>query len=585
MRIKVQTIYNNHMKTNLTLLFLTIFFIAWFSFITPQDRFADPDAFYHITVAKLISKQGPLTDFPWLDLTSLGANYADQHFLFHVLQIPFLKIFEPLQAARISAITFAVLCLLTISAVFYKLNVKLWWLWPILLALTQPFATRLIQGKASPLAILLWFVGVGTVLYLLQRDKLTPTPLLRSREGLQENLATPPLLILREGAKGVSLSQSYFLLIIFLVSLLFTLTHGGWILLPVSILLGDIFYLKLTNQSAKFHILDSRFLSLFASISGCLVGFFMHPNRGEMFNFLKVQLYDIAIATPEALRLGTEWNANNLAGSISMLGIFGIILLLTALARINTQDKGLKNNDENNTSDVGRATWDVRRSALILAPLFILLFIASIKSLRFTEYFQPLLALVTAFAATTINWKQFLNKLSLKNSEFGVQSSVFDKLIPGIIALALLMIIAQHMVTAYSTMHHAPRFMNNQYQTPLQAISALAQPGDRVYHSMWDEFPILFYQDQNLRYISGLDPTFLYKSSSTLALDYQNLVFNSTSTEAQTYSLIHDRLSASFILIDHDRWPDLNELISSDPRYQKLAEGNGATAYQVTKSP
>ncbi|MDF1497391.1 MAG: hypothetical protein P1P90_05025 [Patescibacteria group bacterium] len=594
------------MKTKYIFIALTIFFLSWFSFITPRDRFADPDAFYHITVAKLISEQGPLTDFTWLDLTTLGSHFADQHFLFHVLQIPFLKIFDPLTASRISSIFFAVLCMLGISLIFYKLKLKPWWLWPILLAFTQPFTTRLIQGKASPLAILFWFVGIGVVLFCLQRDKLTPTPLLRSREGLKVNLETPPLLILREGAKGVSLKQPNFFAIryvslkalakwdqlsaISLLSFLFTLTHGGWILLPVSIFVIILSYLFL--QKSKFVVRNSLFM-LVASITGCLAGLIVHPNRSELLSFLKVQLFDVAVATPRILRMGTEWNTSSIESIISMFGVFAIILLLTLLESILSNGKYQIANSKSNNSEIrnttfvpssGRGKYEIRL-AITLLPLLILLFIASIKSLRFTEYFQPLLALQTALLAQLINWKNLYNKLKLPTAKYEIRNTKFDLLVPSVILFTIVMILVQHTVSAYSDMHFAKRFFNNQYKTPMDAISAIAKPGDRVYNSMWDEFPILFFHNQNLRYISGLDPTFLYKSSSTLALDYQNLVFNSSSTQADTYSLIHDRLHSNFILIDNERWPELDQMIATDERYTFLAEGNGGKAYIINKSP
>ena len=611
-------LYDNPMKTKFIFIALAIFFISWFSFITPQDRFADPDAFYHITVAKLISEKGPLTDFPWLDLTTLGSHFADQHFLFHILQIPFLKILDPLTASRISSIFFAIVCMLGISLVFHKLKTPLWWLWPILLAFTQPLTTRLIQGKASPLAILFWFVGIGTVLNFLQREKLTPTPLLRSREGLKVNSETPPLLILREGAKGVSLNQPnlsairYQLSAIGLVSFLFTLTHGGWILLPVSILiilLSDLSYQKIFFALISKHLLNKevgriykitvRYLSpLVASLTGCLLGLLMHPNRSELLSFLKVQLFDVAVATPRILRMGTEWNTSSIENIISMFGTFGIILLLILLGVILLNNKHQIANSNISSDDVGRRTpalseverCDVRRSALTLTPLLVLLFLASIKSLRFTEYFQPLLALQTALLATLINWKDLYNKFKLPTAKYEIRPSSraqvegntkFDLLVPSVILFAIAMILVQHAVSAYSDQHYAKRFLANQYKIPMDAISAIANPGDRVYNSMWDEFPILFFHNQNLRYISGLDPTFLYKSSTTLALDYQNLVFNSSSTQAEAYSLIHDRLEADFILIDNERWPKLNDLIATDHRYTFLAEGDGGVSYKV----
>jgi hypothetical protein len=626
------------MKTKLTFLALTIFFLSWFSFITPQDRFADPDAFYHITIAKLISEQGPLIDFPWLDLTTLGTHFADQHFLFHILQIPFLKIFDPLTASRISSILFAVLCMLGITLIFYKLKTQLWWLWPILLTFTQPFTTRLVQGKASPLAILFWFVGVGTVLWFVGVYKLTPfAPSLKiNRGGVTKinRFLQVSLLILRERFR-VSLNQlnlpaiRYQLSSISFLSFLFTLTHGGWILLPVSIfviIIGDLISKKIFKKPISQHLLNKedgrmyqtifRYLSpLFASLTGCFLGLLVHPNCSELLSFLKVQLFDVAVATPRILRMGIEWNTSSIENIISMFGVFAIILLLISLGAILSNHKyqpttlcelrGSRianplrspssegQNIKNSSDDVRRLTrppckrercgqaFDVRRSALILTPLLALLFVASIKSLRFTEYFQPLLALETALLATLINWKDFYNKLKLPTAKYEIRNTKFDLLVPTIILFAIVMIVIQHAVSAYTDVHFAKRFFNNQYKIPMDAISQIAEPGDRVYNSMWDEFPILFFHNQNLRYISGLDPTFLYKSSSTLALDYQNLVFNSSSTQADAYSLIHDRLQADFILIDNERWPKLNDLIASDHRYTFLAEGDGGVAYKV----
>jgi hypothetical protein len=530
------------MKTRLIFLALTVFFISWFSFITPTERFADPDAFYHITIAKLILEQGPITNFPWLDLTTLGTHYADQHFLFHTLQIPFLKLFSPLDASRISSIFFAVICMLSVTLIFFKLKLQHWWLWPILLAFTQPFCTRLIQGKASPLAILFWFVGVGTLLYVY-------------RVGKVSNISST--------------------LIMGTTALLFTLTHGGWILLPVSLLLiilGDMIYQRFfLSKTARYKILDTRYsIPLVSSLIGCTLGILVHPNREALFSFLKVQLFDVAIATPQVLRLGTEWNTSNIESIISMFGIFGIIILLVSLGHILSNSKS---QIANRKSDDNK----IQHLIITLIPLLVLLFGASIKSLRFTEYFQPLLVLFTALLVTTVNWKNFYNLLKLQDTKY----KILDTIIPSIIALSLLMVLVQHIVSAYSSMHYAKRFFHDQYQTPIQAIAEVANPGDRVYHSMWDEFPILFYHNQDLRYVSGLDPTFLYKTSSTLALDYQNLVFNASSTQADAYSLIHDHLQAKFILIDHERWPNLAELIASDHRYTFLTKGNGGVAYKV----
>ncbi|MFZ6015555.1 MAG: hypothetical protein ACOYUZ_04350 [Patescibacteria group bacterium] len=545
---------------DLTIFFaLGLLFSVWFTILTPADRFADPDAFYHITMARLITEHGPVTQFPWLDMTTLGDHFADQHFLFHVLQIPFLYFLDPLTAARISSIVFAVICMLGISFVFYKLRVKLFWLWPILLAFSQPFCTRLIQGKASPLAILFYLLGLSIVLIHLPDSRFQiPDSKLR-------------------------------LVLIFFVSLFYSLSHGGWILLPISILtllLTDLVYAKFICKTAKFQILNSKFFCLIASLSGIAIGLAIHPGRNDLLSLLWIQIAQIAIATPRILRLGAEWNSVWGGDIIGLFAVFLPILLLALVGfflspdfrRIDVSTSDAKYQirlPPEASAKEGNTKYDLRILSS-LGLLLVILFAASVKNIRFAEYFQPVLALWVALLASQVDWKKYIKLFQTSATIIG------RSWLPALIVFCVFILIPLNITRAYSSMHFSKRFLNDQYQIPLQAISAIAEPGARIYHSMWDEFPILFYQNQNFKYVSGLDPTFLYKKDSDLALDYQDLVFNrASSTQDEAWSLIHDRITADFVIIDHERWPDLNNLIASDPRYLNLASGNGATAYQV----
>jgi hypothetical protein len=545
--IKVQTVYDTCMPTKYIFLLLGILFTSWFALITPADRFADPDAFYHITIAKLIHEQGPITEFPWLDLTTLGTNYADQHFLFHVLQIPFLLFLDPLRASQVSSIFFAVFCMLGISFIFYKLKLNHWWLWPILLIFTQPFTTRLIQGKASPLAILLWFTAIATVLYILRRDKPqlnnhschfeSDVPSSRAQaEG--RNLHCDNQLELTKGDSSHALEMTkkvyrlcgfpiksgmtvcYF--VIGISSFLFTLTHGGWLLLPISIILilltnalhqhllskeagrirrnqstispvpqhllsksslpsndgeaGETFLNSLVN--CTMYDVRSTIVLIGSTLSASLLAILLHPNRNQLFSFLKVQIFDVAIATPQALRLGTEWNSGNIQSALSILGVFGIILLLTAIAHITSKNcvQDTKYQIPITKYQLPNTNYQILNT-IILSPLLILLFLASLKSLRFAEYFQPLLALQTAILASTINWKQFFKNLHLpltakheirlptealakegnskfelnhSYAKFEIRNSKFELFILFIILISLASITLQHSLSAYT---------------------------------------------------------------------------------------------------------------------------------------
>ena len=70
----------------------------------------DWDGYYHIKWSSLLwqnfSQFKWLPTFEWLPLTVLNPkDYADHHFLFHLLQIPFLWFFEPVTAAKLSLLS------------------------------------------------------------------------------------------------------------------------------------------------------------------------------------------------------------------------------------------------------------------------------------------------------------------------------------------------------------------------------------------------------------------------------------------------------------------------------------------------
>lgn len=120
------------------------------------------------------------------------------------------------------------------------------------------------------------------------------------------------------------------------------------------------------------------------------------------------------------------------------------------------------------------------------------------------------------------------------------------------------------------------------FREAMAPISAAAHPGDRVFHSDWDEFPMLFNIDDRLRYVSGLDPTFLYEASSSLSNAYRDVTWKTASaTQAEAWSLIHDRLDAKFILVAKSDHAAVADLLETDPRYHRLAETDDAVSFSV----
>ncbi|MDD2786185.1 MAG: hypothetical protein PHS79_04850 [Patescibacteria group bacterium] len=585
------------LKHSFQFLVSSFFFVFLFSVSIPWNKLPDPDAFYHATMAKLTWEQGAVTSFPWLDMTTLGTHFADQHFLLHVIQSPFVHFLGITQGSRISTLFIAVLCMFGITFIFYKMRLRPFWLWPILLALSNPFLSRMVLGKASPIAILLWLTGIAAYLTYIHRCALAPAPLPQKQERGSE-LAPFSCSV---GERGWGIEGG-----IFLSSFLFTLTHGGWIILPGSIfilIIGNIFFnfafdIQRSGHSVKriFSIADIR--PLIFSLLGVAAGILVHPGRNELLSLLWIQVVKIGIMTPSNLPMGIEWNPASFGFLLAATSVFGVVIVLIipglifarkALDRCaltpnpSPTKAGEGLSDAPFSCSVGERGWGIEgffRPIISLSLLVAVLVALTLKSARFAEYMQPALALLVAMLAQLVDWKKLFASL-----RFG-EGKILRHLMTVVIAIAGLAVIANSVLNGYFFLHNRKTFYDDQFLAATLAISAEAQPGDRVYHAQWDEFPILFSRDQRLKYVAGLDPTFFYEATSTLALDYFNLTARAAlTTKDEVWSLVHDRLDAKFAVIDEDRWPDLAKIFAQDKRYIKIGEGGGGIAYRVEDQP
>ena len=116
---------------------------ALFLAFQASPYFADPDSFYHAKMALLIRDQGIVHQFPWLNLTTLGQHYTDQHFLYHVLLIPFVTWLPPLIGLKLATVMFGA----TLATVFYWAARRLGARWPLLFVFlflaTRPLTFRI----------------------------------------------------------------------------------------------------------------------------------------------------------------------------------------------------------------------------------------------------------------------------------------------------------------------------------------------------------------------------------------------------------------------------------------------------------
>ncbi|NQU83755.1 MAG: hypothetical protein HQ536_03510, partial [Parcubacteria group bacterium] len=93
-------------------------FLFFFFVIQPFNTFPDPDSFYHAKMG-VLTADGFVKDFPWLQFTGLKDYFTDHHLAYHILLVPFIFFFGPLLGTKIASVFFASL-LISVLYLFLK---------------------------------------------------------------------------------------------------------------------------------------------------------------------------------------------------------------------------------------------------------------------------------------------------------------------------------------------------------------------------------------------------------------------------------------------------------------------------------
>lgn len=149
-------------------LFATAVFVALFGyFLTIQlgsRHLACIDVFFHMKLALLMRERGFIRDFPWMQFTVFRDHWVDQHFLFHLLLIPFTFFDNLVFGAKLAAATFAASAL-TAFTFFLRRRAPypLFWLL-FLVASSSGFLYRMNMVRGQSLAIVFFLVFLGALL-------------------------------------------------------------------------------------------------------------------------------------------------------------------------------------------------------------------------------------------------------------------------------------------------------------------------------------------------------------------------------------------------------------------------------------
>ena len=497
--------------------YLTVFIVsvALFTYLQLNPTFADPDAFYHAKAALLLRDRGAITEFPWLSATTLRYHFIDGHFLYHLILIPFVTLFPPLIGLKVATIFLTSLAVVTIFWFLRQLEAKGAFWYALFLLTVAPFIFRISLAKAQALVLILLYVSLY---FLLRRYYLA-----------------------------------------FLVAVFFYVwLYAGWPLVVVFTLLYLLVSLPQLKRSKDWasllrldHSLIRHVLRLgLVLVLGVGLGLVLSPYFAKNFYFYWQQSFQIAVVNYQYLiGVGGEWYPYPIVELLTAAAPFFVLFNAAMVVFVVTYRK-----------------QPVDSRLFFVASL--LFFALTLKSRRNVEYLVPL---VVTFAALT-----FRSATAMIKSWFGAARR------PAALSLIILLLAAlfasyRYVAEVKESMRKGFRF--DKFAEPSQWLETHTPPGSIVFHSDWDEFPLLFYHNDHNYYIVGLDPTFMYNHDPDL---YRRWVDITTGRSSENLAeTIGTLFGARYVFVDITSNQTFDRNLAQSADFKEVFSNHEARIYEV----
>ncbi|MBK7709314.1 MAG: hypothetical protein IPN69_22150 [Acidobacteria bacterium] len=479
----------------------------------------DWDGYYHIGWSQELwnsFKAGHwLPEFKWLPLTVLAPeHYADHHFLFHLMQIPFLWFFEPVTAAKIAAIFYSSIAIFSVFWLLYRYGVDYLLIWLLaLLTCANPFFYRMNMAKAPPLTIIISVIGI----YLLFERKY-----------------------------------------VWLMPLMFAFVWT-YSLFPLLFIAAFIWTLIIGWNERRF-----EWRPLAYTTGGMLLGNLINPyfpqNIGLFFEHFWTK---IKIGTDFAVPVGGEWYPYT---GQELLTHFPIALAAMLIGYILFAPKKGKLPEKASfflmfVTILLMSQFRSKRFAEYFPPFAILFAAFSWKEFRtpataelpedFRRDIEPFLD-VAKPSEKEHKWEtlkavglwtlglvlggvMFYNFIGVDfSTNERIQKTPWLSWLAGIKQIGLLSDIRGNEA-------------NDKYQRAMTWANENIPEGERIFNCNWDDFPKMFYFDRKHAYVYGLDPNYLYSKNPEL---YKDLTDITSGRTEEAGPVIVDKFGARYVMTD-----------------------------------
>jgi len=502
----------------------------------------DWDGYYHIKWSSLLWENFKqfkwLPTFEWLPLTVLNpADYADHHFLFHLLQIPFLWFFDPVTAAKVATVFYATLAIFSIYWLIYRYEIKHQLLWlAAIMVCSNAFYYRMNMGKAPPLTIIITVLGIHL---LFQRNYKWLLPLMFA----------------------------------------FVWTYS---LFPLLLFAAVIWTLIIAWNERRF-----EWRPFVYTMGGMIAGNIINPYfPTNLYLFYEHFATKFKVGSDFVVAVGGEWYPYS---GMELLMNFPVALAAMLIGYILFVPKGSKLPEKAAfflafTSILLAAQFRSKRFAEYFPP-FAILFAAfaynaftAPKAVELPDEFQR-------------DIDPYLD--AAKPTERQSWLHAARQATPWVIGIFLCIFWLYNMIGLHKFGFDEAGMIDNiktnepgdKYKRAMQFATGLDETGadnipkgERIFNCTWDDFPKLFFYDTKHTYVYGLDPNYLYSENPELYKLLKDLTEGKIDDPAP---VIREKFGANYIFADAKENTDMIAKALESGWVETIYEDDDARLFKI----
>ena len=518
-------------KYYLDYIFLFILTFLYYGYLQYNNYIGDPDGFYHTRIAMFLREGIILKSLPWMQYSTINENFTDHQFLYHLILSPFTLLKNPLIGIKIATVLFTSSMITTFYWLLKKFKVYLPWLFSILFITISGLNFRLSLIKTNSLSLLTIWLLIYAIFF-----------------------------------------KKYKLL--FILGFIFVYLYGGW---PLSILIlsiyfiSDFIYKKI--HSNKLKLFTKKIIYFFTKkdieysnniklillwFIGIITGLVLNPYWPNNLYFYYQQIIQIGIINlGQQFAVGTEWYGANIGEIISSAPHIFILANLIWIILIYDIKK------------ISKKTW----FTFILSFFFLLM---TIKSSRYLEYFWPFTLLFISFGFTDIikiiSWKKI-------KKEWWKKQNKYIKLYLFTIFLTFCILIVPIVLKNTIQTKISDKWPINKFKKSSIWLQNNTKEKEIIFHNCWSTWPLLFYNNINNYYMTGLDPTFMHNYNNELHQLYIDITKGDITKDL--HKIIKEKFNASTVFIEKDKNKEFIKNLNHDFYIQLVYNDKEVRIYKI----